>query len=368
MFLVIVPVGIPFFESFGLSMKEIFFIQSMFGLSLAIFEVPSAYMGDLLGRKSLLVCGGLICGIAFSLLLFVQGFWSFLFYEIFLAIGYSFISGADLSILYDSIAEDRNHKISAMGNYHALQLIGESTAAILCAALIWGGFKYIVFAQVIVGWIPFFIALTLTEPRIERMERGKHFENIYEVLRFLNDDKNLVRSIFWNMTLWSVCTFCAIWILQKLWTELDLDLWGLSLFWAFCNLSAAAMGKWAPRLEVRFGARKTVVIMMVLPVMAYLVMGVSSGPYTCILGVLFYYARGINFGVLKEAFNHRLPAKFRNTANSMTSLTFRLGFFILGPIIGFIIDEYGVSKALIILGVFFASMGIFYTRLMLRRL
>ena len=54
--------------------------------------------------------------------------------------------------------------------------------------------------------------------------------------------------------------------------------------------------------------------------------------------------------IMREAFNWRIPSQFRNTANSLSSLFFRLTFFVFGPLVGFIIDRYGMNVGLYSLG------------------
>jgi len=49
-FLVFMPVAVPFFQSRGLSMQEVFSLQALFGLVVLVTEVPSGYLADLLGR------------------------------------------------------------------------------------------------------------------------------------------------------------------------------------------------------------------------------------------------------------------------------------------------------------------------------
>jgi MFS family permease len=62
MFLVIVPLLVPFFHKLGLTMEQVFISQAAFGLSMALFEVPSAYLGDLWGRKQVMILGVLLQG------------------------------------------------------------------------------------------------------------------------------------------------------------------------------------------------------------------------------------------------------------------------------------------------------------------
>ena len=103
-FLVIMPVAVPFFQSKGLSMQEVFSLQALFALVVLLAEVPSGYVADLFGRKRTLVVGAAFCGLGHTLLLGADGFWTLALFEISLGIGSSLISGADIALLYDTEA------------------------------------------------------------------------------------------------------------------------------------------------------------------------------------------------------------------------------------------------------------------------
>ena len=60
-FLVIMPVIVPFFESRGLSMQQIFLLQAVFAVVVLVMEIPSGYAADLLGRRVTLLVGP--CGV-----------------------------------------------------------------------------------------------------------------------------------------------------------------------------------------------------------------------------------------------------------------------------------------------------------------
>ena len=55
MFMVIIPVIVPFFEGHGMDMEQIFILQAIFGISVVILEVPSGYVADIIGRKNSLI-------------------------------------------------------------------------------------------------------------------------------------------------------------------------------------------------------------------------------------------------------------------------------------------------------------------------
>jgi hypothetical protein len=123
-----------------------------------------------------------------------------------------------------------------------------------------------------------------------------------------------------------------------------------------CNLTAAVTGKFAAKLENVFGSIKLLLIMALLPVVAYITMGSFIGSVGVYFTLFFYVSRGLNMVIMREAFNHRIPSKFRNTANSLSSLFFRMGFFVFGPLVGFIIDKKGMSFALNTIGYFFFAL------------
>jgi hypothetical protein len=52
-----------------------------------------------------------------------------------------------------------------------------------------------------------------------------------------------------------------------------------------------------------------------------------------------------------NALNRRVPGNVRATVNSLTSLTFRFGFILTGPLIGHVAETKGLHTALGVLGV-----------------
>jgi MFS family permease len=180
MFLVVMPIIVPYWSSLGLSMQEIFELQALFGLSVALFEVPTGYVADLWSRKASLVLGGLIAGVCFSLLPFATTYWSLALFEITIAIGASLSSGADIALVYDSMPSSANRS-QVIGRINQWELISEGLASLLSGVLVMWSFSAVVWAQAIVGWGPFLVSLFFTEPPIERMRCGTHLTNVQRV-------------------------------------------------------------------------------------------------------------------------------------------------------------------------------------------
>jgi len=47
-FLLIMPIIVLFFQKNGLSMKDILLLQSVFSISIVLFEIPSGYFSDVI--------------------------------------------------------------------------------------------------------------------------------------------------------------------------------------------------------------------------------------------------------------------------------------------------------------------------------
>ena len=138
-FLVILPVVVPFFQSKGLSMQDVFMLQALFGLVVLVTEVPSGYFADVLGRKATLVVGAIVAGVGQSLLLVADGFWTLALFEICLGIAHSLISGADLALLYDTelaLGRDEDEQRQVVGKLYGARTMSEALAGVVCTVVL----------------------------------------------------------------------------------------------------------------------------------------------------------------------------------------------------------------------------------------
>ncbi len=79
-------------------------LASIYYLAVVVFEVPSGWMSDRLGRALTLRFAALAWMICFSLFLFGEGrFWMIAIGQAFLALGYASLSGTDVAFHYDTL-------------------------------------------------------------------------------------------------------------------------------------------------------------------------------------------------------------------------------------------------------------------------
>lgn len=74
-FLLIMPVVTIFYREHGLSHQDIFLIQACFAIGVVLFEIPTGYFSDVLGRKRSLLIGMIIGAIGLGWYVLANGFW-----------------------------------------------------------------------------------------------------------------------------------------------------------------------------------------------------------------------------------------------------------------------------------------------------
>jgi MFS family permease len=348
MFMVTMPIIVPYWRSLGLSMHEILEIQAIFGFAVATLEVPTGYIADIFGRKLSVVLGSFISGVGFTILLFADSYWSLVLFEVVLALACTLVSGAEDAILYESIPEGVSRK-KVIGSFRSLGLIGEVLAALLAGILVVYSFRAVLWAQVVASWIPFFISLFLVEPPRARVECGSHIAEIRDVFVKVIARDPLTRLVFINFVVAGLSSFCVVWLLQEFWRQSQVPMSYFGVMWAALMLVSVFMSKGAHALEDRLGAHRTLLLIAFAPITGYLLMAFAPPLVGILAGGLFYVTRGLTYVIYQDAFNWRVPSQYRATANSFVSLFFRLGFVPIGPLLGSVVDARGMQTGLVML-------------------
>lgn len=351
--MVIIPVLVPFFESKGLTLAQVFYLQAIFAFFVVVFEVPSGYVADTMGRKNALVAGSLFHGIGFTWLYFADSFVDLVVFEMTVGLGLSLLSGADLSLLYDSqeaLEQSVDEKARGIANMRFVKSCAEGVSALIGGVLIAYSFEATVFVNALFAWVPLMLSFFLTEAPFVRMEQGQHIGNVKRIISHLFFEDRLLRMICLSITLFGLMTFYVVWMLQPYWRDQGVALTWFGVLWAAQSFLFAIATKLCIPLEKRFGATPILVVMALLPVVGYFGMASTGGIVGILLSFTFFVSRGLNQVILTDALNRRVPSSFRSTANSMTSFLFRGIYIVTGPIVGFLISWLGMQATLAVLG------------------
>ena len=350
--LIIIPVIVPLFESKGLTLAQVYYLQAIFAGIVVICEVPSGYIADVLGRKKALIAGSLFHGLGFTWLNFADDFAGLMIFEVLVGIGLSLLSGADLSLLYDSqvaVKASPQEKTRGIANMRTIKSSAEGVAAIIGGLLIVYSFDALILANAIFAWVPLLLTAFLVEAPFVKMEAAKPWVNFKRVIKHMYFEDKMLKLVCLNATFFGLSTFYVIWMLQPYWKEQGIPLTAFGVLWASQCFTVAIVSKLSMWLEREIGVKILLIAIGILPVLGYLGMALGSGIIGIILSYSFFVSRGLNQVILSDALNSRVPSSFRATANSITSFMFRGVYIVTGPLVGLSIQYLGMSVTMLIL-------------------
>lgn len=354
------PIVVPFYESNGLTMKDIMVLQAVYSIAIVMLEIPSGYLADVLGRRKTLILGAIFGTIGFATYSFSYGFMGFLIAEIILGIGQSCISGADSAMLYDSLLERGEEKKYSRfeGRVISLGNIAEAAAGILGGLLAGISLRSPYIAQSFVAFIALPAAITLVEParKIPLMKAG--IMEIIHIAKFaLFEDRKLRRNIIFSAII-GTSTLTMAWFSQPFFEFVKIKIGWYGLLWTTLNLTVALTSYTAHRLEAKLGQKWSILVIALLIPMGYIALGRFHHTYGLIILYIFYLVRGYATPVLKDYINRVTQSNIRATVLSVRNFIIRLLFALTGPMLGWIKDLYTLPQALTLAGIIFLTLSL----------
>ncbi|MEM4397258.1 MAG: MFS transporter, partial [Candidatus Woesearchaeota archaeon] len=278
--LFIMPVIIPFYQLYNLSMNQIFLIQTFYSFSLLLFEIPSGYFSDYLGRKKTLIIGTFFSFIGFLLYSFSYSFFGFVISEIILGIGSSFISGTDSAFLYENLKKLKKEKDykKVEGKISFYCSFSEAISGFLAGFFALISLRFNFYIETIFVFIAFLISLTLYEDSSEikknksknkkELSLSKNLYNHYlEIKKSFNYAFNLKKEIkyvlFFSGFL-ATSTLIMTWLIQTYFQLLKIPIEFFGILWAIYNLSLGFFSLFSHNFEKFFGFKNSLLIFFLI--------------------------------------------------------------------------------------------------------
>jgi MFS family permease len=360
-FMIVIPLWVPYLATQGISMRQFMELQAVFALVILCGEVPSGLLSDLWGRKKTLLLGSTLKAVSFSLLPLWSSYEGFLFYHLTMGIALSMISGGDVALLYDSLAAggEGARGTAVLGNAKLAERTGVAVSAVLGGAVVTLSYGHLLWANAILSWIPLLLVLGVTEPPAA-LDRGrKRSGELKEVLSTTLVRDAATRLLFLNVVVSGTAGLVMIWTNQKYWQDSGVPLAYFGVVYACYSLGGGFAGRSVALASSRYGRRPVLTAAGVLPVIACFGMAAFLGWRGVLIGILGQVGRGLGGVLFLDALNERISSAFRATVISIANLGMRASFALLGPVVGFGIDVWGLPSVLSALGILFSIAFVF---------
>jgi MFS family permease len=339
----------PFFLQHGMSMAQVFGLQSIFSAASLAWEIPSGYIADKLGRAFSIKLSAPVAAVAMIAYGFSGHFWQFVVCELVLALANGLISGVDVALLIDSLkAEGRedqyvrlSQRMDAAG--YAAVALGVPIAFVLV--------KYVNISSTLVadgvltGVGACFFSLRLVEaPRFNGGQEAKRLSAWRAV-------KELLHTVEarWLLALGAVlssATYLASWLAAPYYQSMGIPavLFGLVL---------AVRSLWKAWLSHKFHRQKhlerNMFVYAALAGLVYLAM--ASRQLWLVWAVLGHdVVQALHARPVSDHLNVHIDHEHRATMNSVANLVRRLVYTVSGPLVGWLADYAGLQISFVVTG------------------
>jgi MFS family permease len=360
-FLLIMPIVVLFFQDNGLSMKEVLLLQSIFSIGVVLFEVPSGYFSDVVGRKTSIIIGSVLATIGFSVYIVSYSFIGFLIAELTLGLGASFISGTDSALLYDTLAISNREKDypKIEGRLSSISNFSEAIASFL------GGFIALIslrtpfYIETFLVFLTIPVAFTLIEPPKQKNENKQGaIKEIVKIVKYSIHEHYEIKWLIFYSGFIGASTLTMVWFIQPYFTLVELPLAYFGVVWGILNISVGIFSLYAYKIELLVGKKVALISLIFIAFMGYIFLGIFDSLWGILFIFLFYFVRGVSGPILKNYVNQLISSDMRATVLSVKNLFTRLVFAIVGPFIGWVTDVYSLQAALLLSGSLFVFFGI----------
>jgi predicted MFS family arabinose efflux permease len=345
-------------DQIGMSLADIMTLQAIFALAAVVAEFPAGYAADRLGRRmSLLIAS--ILGVA-GWVAYASGatFGGMVVAEVVLGTSMAFASGADSALLFTTLRQA--NRIGEYSRWEGRVRATAQASEAMSAAV--GGYLYSLTPR-LPFWLQVPVAVTALGtvaamqegPRAGVPERVSHAAQAWRIIRqTLLHHARLRSTMALSVTL-GLSTFVMVWLIQPYMQSRGIPAPWFGPLWAAAHIYLAVVSLLSARAAERFGPRTVLLACCFLVAAGYGALAVSTSAAAVAFYLCFMTIRGLHGPILINVLQRDAPEDARASVLSLNALLFRLGFAIIGPPVGMLVDRCGQETALMVLGIAFLA-------------
>lgn len=347
---------VPFFLENGLNQTQIMLLQTIFSTAVVGLEVPTGYVADRYGRRVSLLAGSIAVAAGFTAYASVEGFWLFAVVELLLALGFALLSGANEALVCDGMLADSRAKNGPnagfpkralrtyLANVQSLQFATMMIAAPIGSFVAAShGIRTVLYMEAGLALAGIVSSYMLKEPPIysdPAFEPGRTaWSSMKQVFAYcLRGHAHIPYLILLGSSL-SAVTYFGFWLAPAYYDSV-----GIPLAWFGVILAVRSGLKVLLSQSHRMVGRlltdgQQLTIYSTLSVVAYLLLAVTQQPYGILFLGLFDIVQALHGPIISGKLHELTPSHIRAQVMSVASLGRRGLYALLGPFLGFGIDQ-----------------------------
>ncbi len=339
----------PFLLLHGLSLSQVFILQSIYSIALLLWEIPSGYIADRFGRAFSIKLSAPIAAVGMVLYGFSDHYWQFVLVELILALANGLISGIDTALLLDSLKGQRKEHdfVRLSQRINAVSFAATAAAVPLAVALVhYINVSATLIADGVLTAIGCYFAFKLVEaPRMQPSQEAVRVSAWHAT-------KALVKNAEarWLVLLGAVlgaATYMAFWLSAPYYESMHVPV-------VWFSVILAVRSAWKAWLSHRFHQKRRLERnMFVYAGLAGLVYFAMASKQLWLIWVVLGHdvVQALQTQPITAKLNEHIHHEYRATLNSLVNLVQRLLYSLAGPLVGLMVDKAGLQVGFVVLGV-----------------
>lgn len=371
------PFIILIFRSYGLSYLQIGLLYSIRDIATNVMEIPTGLLADSFGRRKAMIGAFLSYIASFTLLYAFDEFWILALAMVLFASGEAFRSGTHKALIleYLIINDLSDLKVAYYGMTRSASQLGSALNALIAAGLVFYTGNYrLMFLAAVLPYLLDLINLILYPAALDgKITGGEGLGAWLRLKKTLGDFWGIFRDGHQLRTLLNSASFMGVFQTTKDYLQPVLAAWVLSAA-IFPGLAATSreavviglvyfliylMTSYASRQAYTISGRFRSLIkavnltylagigaLLAAGILTYLELGTLA--VACFLGMFLInnIRRPINVGVISDQISSRIMASGLSAESQLTSLFSA----IFAPLLGYLVDRFGLGNGLAMLG------------------
>lgn len=350
---VVLPNLMLFWKARGITLEQVWVLQGVFALTVAMCTVPFGYLADRKGRKLCMLCGvgmQLLGDVAYVL---GDSFWPLLVGEVLMGFGMALVSGADSALLYDTLLARGEKELAARwsGLSAAGMFLFTAIASLVGGAIAQFDDRLPFAVAASCGAAQLVLVLFVKEPTPSGEDKLVRVRQLPQVFCFCFQPGSYQRWLIVAFSVTTVATWLAVWFYPLCFAKAGLTVGQQGAIFAAYNIVAASGALWARWQKGQQSITRMFLAFLAMSALAHVVLGSVVAVWVVLFGMLHQIVRGAAPVVFGRALNDHTPSSIRATVSSVQGAISTLLYGGLNLRLGACVQRFGYGPVLVAIGI-----------------
>lgn len=344
------PIFVLFLRKNDLSMFQVMLLQSVYTIVIMLSVVPSGVIADYIGRKRVIIISSIFYSVGWFIYGAGSNFLQFVVAETIMGIAGGTWMASGNAFFYDTLKE-----LDKEASYKRLfgNIVGIDNLVIGFGSLFGGyiaaysdSFRLTFFLSGLMVSIGLLISFSFTATKQYKHADKHYFLHLKNASDFAARHTKVRMLIIYSALAMSII-FAVFIMIQPYLEMIKVPLVYFGWVYFAMNVLAAAGAKIAHKIEIYFGEKKIMIIMLVALIIS--IFGMARG--ILYLGAIFpisiFFISGIFQPVISDYLNKHIKSYHRSTVLSLQTLMTEGISAVSSPFFGWIVDFWSLKTAFI---------------------